>query len=182
MLIPFAACSQSNNSKTITWREETKLSGGQIVIVDRSNDFRSNVYAGGGDVGLLFQRARIKAVMPPLNKEVMWEGTLAPLAFDISNNGDIYLVTTWETLQNKAENSVPNGVVHVAFKYTGAGQWMRLPVESVPHEIHPNLLIDEVALFNRDGHSTKEPLELAVKERLNANPAYDKSLRSWPTK
>src|ERR1039457_2516019 len=147
-LIPLAACSQM---KTITWREQVKLSDGQIIVVERTATFR-NVYAGGTGNGWLFQRERIKAVLPPLNKEVVWEGGLEPLAIDVAKNGEIYLVAIAETSQGQEEYSIGD-TRHAAFKFSGSGQWIRTPVESVPHEIHPNLLIDRVTLFIDHGYS-----------------------------
>lgn len=177
-LTALTACSQR---KSITWREEVKQSNGQIIVVERTAEFR-NVYAGGSGNGWLFQHERIKAVLPSLNKQVVWEGGLEPLAIDVAKNGDIYLVGIAETPQGNAEYSIPNGMFHAAFKFNGSGRWIRIPVESVPHEIHPNLLIDEVRLFIDHGHSTSEVLELAIKEKLNSEQAYAEPFRSWPTK
>jgi hypothetical protein len=177
VLIPLTACSQM---KTITWREEVKLTNGQIVVVERTAKFR-NVYAGGTSNGWLFQHASIKAVLPPLNKEVVWEGGLNPLALDVAKNGEIYLVATVETSQGRADYSLSHGN-HVAYQYGLDGQWIRIPVETVPHEMHPNLLIDDATLFIYHGHSTSEVLALALKEKLNTENAYDERYRSWPTK
>jgi hypothetical protein len=176
VLIPLTACSQM---KTITWREEVKLTNGQIVVAERTAEFR-NVYAGGTGNGWLFQHESIKAVLPPLNKEVVWEGGLEPLALDVTKNGDIYLVNHVENLQGRSEYSVSKGD-HVAFKYSGNSQWMRIPVESVPQEIHPNLLIDRVTLFIRNEHSTSEVIDLALKEKLNSE-IFTESYKSWSTK
>lgn len=177
-LIPMAACAQS---KSITWREEVKLSNGQIIVAERTDDFK-DVYAGGSGNGLLFQHGLIRATLPPLNKEVTWEGSLKPLAMDIGENGDIYLVATWQSLQGKKENSVPNGVAHVAFRFDVSGQWIRIPVATVPPEVHPNLLIDDVDLFVRHGYSTKKTLDLAYKEKLNADPAFDDRYKGWKSR
>jgi len=178
VLFPLTGCSQQ---KSITWREEVKLSNGQIIVAERSADFR-NVYAGGSGNGWLFQHARIKATLPPLNKVVMWDGSLEPLALDTAKDGAIYLVAISANLQGEKENSIPEGKRHAAFKYNEDGQWIRIPVESVPREIRPNMLIDEVTLFIKQDYSTSKVLELALKEKLNDDPGLSESFRSWSTK
>jgi hypothetical protein len=175
-LLPLAACSQI---KTITWREEVQLFNGQVVIAERTADFR-NVYAGGGDNGYFFQHERIKVTLPSLNKEVTWDGGLEPLAIDIQKNGDIYLVAIIENPQGRNEYSVQRGD-HVAFKYSVDGKWTRISVDTVPRDIHPNLLIDRVSLFIKHGYPASTVVDLALKEKLNSE-IYTESYKSWTRK
>ena len=177
-LISLTACSQN---KTIQWREETKLSNGKVIVVERKAEFRS-VYAGGTGNGWLFQHARIKAVFPDINKEVAWEGGLVPLAIDEDKNGDIYLVGIAMTSQGNQQYSIPNGMFHAAFKFNGVDQWIRIPVETVPLEFRPNLLIGAARLFIDQRQSTSEVLDLELKEKANSENYTDEPFRHWPTK
>src|SRR5471030_741047 len=73
--ISLAACSKQSDIKTIKWREEVKLADGQVIIAERSEDYR-NVYAGGDANGWHFEHTRIKVMLGSIRKEIVWEGTL----------------------------------------------------------------------------------------------------------
>ncbi len=174
-LIILSACS---SNKKIEWREETRLSNGQIVVVERRSEYRS-VYAGGTGNDWFFQHARIKTAFQ--NKEIVWDGGIEPLALDVTKSGEIYLVAIAVTSQGQAEYSIPASKFHAAFKFDGVNQWTRIPIEAVPHEIHPNLLIDEAKLYIDKKESTDGVLELTRKEKLNTENYYADPFRHWPT-
>lgn len=170
----------SSGLKSITWREEVKLTNGQVIILEHEVDYLKMF--NGNSMGYQFQHEHLHAVLPPANKEIVWDGNLQSLALDLARNGDLYLVTTAETSQAQVEYSLPRWGHHVAFKYNGSGQWTRIPIESVPHEIRPNLLIDSGREFLDLDRPTNVLIDLATKEKLNANQLIGEMYRSWPTK
>jgi hypothetical protein len=174
LLIPLSACSRV---KTVQWSEEVKLTNGGVIVVERSVDC-TNVYAGGGGNGCLFQFARIKGKLGPQNREVSWEGRLGPLSLDVANNGDVYLVAIVETAQGESEYAVKDGN-HAAFKYKEPNQWLRIPISAIPPEIQPNLFVSPIQLFVQEGQSTNKIVDLAQK-KIEAARRVDDSYRHWP--
>ncbi|TDK63725.1 hypothetical protein [Sapientia aquatica] len=155
-------------NKTISWKEEVQLSNGKVIVVECSTESR-NVY-DGNSMGWLLVHDSIKTVFPPSGAEVRWVGSLMPLALDMSANGEIYLVAIAQTSQAMEEYSTTSG--YAAFKFTGNGSWTRIPVESVPKEIVPNMLLQ----LPEDLSKT---VNLLTKEKLNSNPRFDRSYRGW---
>ena len=178
ILVPLTACAE--DMKTIQWREEVKLSNGQIIIADQTEEYRTKEEALR--VGALFNNYRIQAIFPaPISKTVIWEGHLKPLALDIAADGEIYLVMVTQTKQAAREYSPEDGR-HVAFKFSGLNQWVRVPVETVPHDIKPNLLIEMGELFIKQGYPTSKVVDLSLKSKIDSDPRIDRSYRSWSTK
>jgi hypothetical protein len=173
---PLMAYSQM---KTITWKEEVKLTNGQVIIVERSEDYRQ-VYAGGGGPGWLFQYERIRTTLPP-NGEIAWDARLKPLALDIATEGAIYLVAAVATVAGQKEYGVPDGSYHVAFKYKGIKQWQRVSLDTVPREFRPNLLVSPQGLFIEQ-HSTVNFVDLALKAKADSDPRIVTWYRDWPRK
>lgn len=178
MLGPLAACAEED-MKTYKWREEVKLSNGNVIVADQMETFRTKEEALRR--GALLNNYRIEATFPaPASTTVVWEGHLWPLALDISPDGQIYLVTVVQTRQGRLEYSVPGGVYHVAFKYRGASQWERIPIESVPHEFKPNLFMGINVLFIKQGYDTSKLVDLALKEKIDSDPReFEWWFRSW---
>ena len=177
ILIPLTACS---DMKTINWREEVKLSSGQIIIVERSQDYRLVGEPGAG-TGWLFDYAHIRAVLPIRNVDVMWEGRLQPLAIDVSQDGTIYLVAVAATYAGEKEYALPEGTHHVAFKYSGSSKWQRIPIESVPHEFRPNLLAAVHSLFIKQKFVTTNIIDLVLKGKVDSDPRIIPPYRGWAT-
>jgi len=176
---PFFVLTACSQNKIITWREEVKLVNGTIITAECSAEYK-NVY-DGNSIGWLFQHEKIKAIFPSLNKEIVWSGSIVPLAIDINKNGEIYLVATVQTSQGEIEYPITHGI-YVAFKYEKNGLWVRIPIESVPDEFKPNLLIDPVSTFTRLNYSTGQTIELTTKEKLNSDPRFNRDYRSWAPK
>ena len=170
-----------SSSKNITWREETKLANGQMVIVEQSIDFRS-AFNGAG-TGWTAVDSRLKVVLPPKNQEVVWDGRLlAPIALDVATNGDIYLVAIAEAEEDRQKYSLSRGLYHVAFKYKGNGEWTHIPLDAVPHEMQANLFTDPGGYFIGAKHSTEGVLDWAFKEQdKNSLPAGNIA-KGWRTK
>ena len=178
ILTPLMACS---DTKTINWREEVKLSNGQVIVVQRSEEYR----LVGEDIvsRWLFSRENIEAILPtPTSTKVVWDGRLKPIAIDVAKDGVIYLVTVVATAQGAREYSVSDDVNHVAFKYAGPDHWERIPVESVPHEIRPNLLAMTHTLFIEQKYSTGKVIDLSLKQRIDSDPRLVEKYKRWPTK
>jgi hypothetical protein len=174
LLMNLAACSPK--TKTLKWREEVKLASGQVIMAERQKDYRS-VY-NGNNKGWHFEYEHLKAVLPP-NRSVSWEGKVGGLALDVAKDGEIYLVTTIDTSQGRYEYSVPDDVNHVAFKYNASGQWERIPVTSIPQEIHPNLFVKADALFIDQGYQSNDVIVLALKSKLDSDPLMDQEYKGW---
>ncbi len=174
-LLPLAACSQA---KTVTWREEAKLTNGQVIVVRRAQDYR-RVYAGGGGPGWLFDHERVSATFPPSRVDVTWEGRLKPLALDIASTGEIYLVAVVATAAGRKEYAIPKGSYHVAFRHHGNGRWERVPLTAVPREFRPNIMAGTYGLFIDKG-STVNFVDLALKASVDSDPRLVRWYRDWP--
>jgi hypothetical protein len=174
-VIPLTACSQM---KTITWKEEVKLLSGQVIVVERSEDFRQ-VYAGGGGPGWLFQYERIRTTLPRIKGEIAWEGRLTPLALDASADGSIYLVAVVAEAAGRKEYALPDGINHVAFRYSGNNKWQRVPISTVPSEFRPNFLASTHGLFIEQRSTTKS-VDLALKATVDSDPRIASRYRKWP--
>ena len=174
---PLMACSQM---KTVNWKEEVKLTNGQVIVVERSEDYRQ-VYAGGGGPGWLFQYERLRTTLPLPNGEIAWDGRLKPLVLDITaDGGGVYLIAVVAEAAGRKEYSLPDGINHVAFKYSANNQWQRVPISTIPRELRPNLLASTQGLFI-DQRSTTKFVDLALKETVDSDPRLDSRYRKWPT-
>ena len=177
---PLTACAE--NIKTFKWREEVRLSNGQVIVVERNQEYKLT----GGEpfhTAWQFGRERIQATFSTtIPTTVVWEGGLAALSIDMATNGDIYLVTTVQNRQGAREYSVGYDVDYVAFRYIGVNQWGRITMESVPHEMRPNLLVLSGKLFIKDQHPTSETIDLVLKQKVDSDPRIAQRYRSWSTK
>jgi len=174
-LMPLSAYSQM---KTVKWKEEVRLTNGQMIIVERAQDYRYG-YAGGGRPGWLFDYARIRGTFPPPNGEIAWEGRLAPLALDIASNGSIYLVAVLATVAGQKEYGMSDGSYHVAFNFMANNKWQRIPITAVPREFKPNMMAATHRFFIVDG-STVDFVDLPLKTKVDSDPRLVKKYRDWP--
>ncbi|WP_165967771.1 hypothetical protein [Sapientia aquatica] len=163
-------------NKTTSWREEVKLSNDQIITAECSIE-SEHVY-NGNNIGWLFLRERIKAVLPPSGRVVMWEGSLAPLAIDVAKDGGIYLVATAQSVRGQLEYSTD---FYVAFKYNKDGFWARIPIDTVPLEIKPNMLLALPDDFSKND-SKLQVINLKTKEELNSDPRLAQAYKGWAHK
>ena len=170
---PLAACS---NMKTISWREEVRLHTGQVIMVDRAENYR--LVSEGLRSGWLFDTETIKAHFPPPVGEITWSGILTPIAIDATSTGQVYLVAD---IANSAGAGYPRpgGIPQVSFRYLGQNQWKRIPISEIPGDFHRNLLADTYTLFIQD-HSKTKFVDFALKARVDSNPRIDKKYLDWP--
>ena len=173
-LLPLTACSQM---KTIKWKEEVRLASGQVIIVQRAEDYR--LVMEGLSTGWLFNYERIRTTLSVTSKEVAWEGRLKPLALDVTANGDIYLVAVVAEAAGRKEYALPDGINHVAFTYVDNNRWQRIPIAAVPRDFHPNMMADTRGLFIENG-STADFVDLALKAKVDSDPRIDSRFRKWP--
>jgi hypothetical protein len=164
-------------ARYVSWREEVKLSTGQTVVAELGWDYRTKEEAL--TAGALLSTFRIIVLIPsPMQRRVSWEGSLKPLAIDVGTDGKIYLVAIAIDRNGVRQNSPPDGL-HVAFVYSGANAWQRIPLESVPLEMRPNLLISVGEIIDKPGFANDVLVDLPLKAKLDANPRIDESYRGW---
>ena len=130
---PLAACS---NMKTISWREEVRLHTGQVIMVDRTENYRP--VSVDFRSGWMFDTETIKAHFPSPVGEITWSGILTPIAIDATSTGQVYLVAD---IANSAGAGYPRpgGIPQVAFRYLGQDQWQRIAISEIPGGFHRNL-------------------------------------------
>ena len=164
--------------KTISWREQVRLHSGQVISVERSEQYRM-VYNGGPGLSWLFTAEHFQAHLPAPIGEVAWTGALTPLALDVSSRNVVYLVTVVTTEAGEKEyGRMPADKAHVAFKYLGNGQWQEIPISEIPKEFHPNLFVNTDTLFFVQ-HSHIKTVSLALKAKLDSDPRIVKAFRGW---
>jgi hypothetical protein len=166
--------------KTVNWKEETKLTTGQVIIVERSQDYRS-VYSGGAyRPGWLFDYERIRARFPSPSGVITWEGRLTPLALDIAADGQIYLVAVAAAAAGAKEYHLKPDEYHVAFEYESSrSQWKQIALGKVPQQLRPNLLADTWGLFIQQ-RSTVDLVDLALKAKVDSDPRIVWFYKNWP--
>ena len=175
LISPLAACS---NTKTVSWREDVKLHDGQVITVDRSEQYRK-IYNGGPGLSWLFTAERFQAHFPIPIGDVTWSGPLTPLALDVSSTNVVYLVTVVTTESGEKQyGRMPADEAHVAFKYLGNSQWQEIPISEIPKKFHPNLFVNTDTLFLVQ-HSHVKTVSLALKAKLDSDPRIVKAFRGW---
>lgn len=180
LLLGLAPLAAGTQTKAVNWKEEVKLSDGQIAIVERSENYRPVFEPGARGSGWLFMNERLRATLPPSNRKIVWEARLEPIALDVAASGEIYLVAVVAEAAGRKEYAVPDGTNHVAFKYIENNQWQRVPITSIPRELHPNLMVATRRLFIEQ-RSTTDFVDLALKAKMDADPRIDSRFRKWPT-
>ena len=171
---PLAACS---NMKTISWREEVRLHTGQIIMVDRTENYR--LVSEGLRSGWLFDTETIKAHFPPPVGEITWSGILTPIAIDATSTGQVYLVADKANLAGIKAYPTQDGIPQVAFKYVSADKWQRIAISEIPADFHRNLLSDTYTLFIQD-HSDANFVDFALKTKVDSDPRISKDMLDWP--
>jgi hypothetical protein len=164
-------------ARNVSWREEVKLSTGQTVVAQLSMDYRTKDEALAA--GSLLSTYRIVIALPsPTQRHLNWEGPLKPLAIDVGSDGGIYLVAITTDKRGVRQYSPLDGR-HVAFVYSGDNAWQRIPIESVPPEIRPNLLVSVGEVVDKRGFANNALVDLPSKAKLDADPRIAKEYRGW---
>lgn len=172
IVVYLLGCS-SETEKTVHWEEDVVLSSGAAVVVNRTQSYR-RVSEPGQSSGWLFDKSSITARLP--GKEQMhWSGQLQPLVIDFGPDKEIYLLATVETYRGLREYDIPEGVYHVAFKQSDTA-WERIPLNSFPIELHPNLLASTYDVFIKravpSGSRVTVPAKLEFDSRATINDRY----------
>lgn len=143
-----------SNMRHFEWTEDVQLSDGRIIVVQRSEDRRRIVSPGDGfKEGWLFQRASIKAALPsPIDRTMIWEGSLSPLALGIQDDGAVYLVCIVPTRAAELEWKVSRYDFYVIFRLI-KDAWQRISIAELPASIQPNLLSGVYDFIERGAHS-----------------------------
>ena len=173
MCLPImGACS---SERQFQWTEDVKLSDGQMIVVQRSEEYRRVMDVGAGfQRGWLFQKAGISAELPaPISRKVVWEGSLSPLVLDIQPDSAVYLVCNVITGASQIEWKVPDNEFYVVFRLTDKG-WQRVPLSELPLSIRPNLVPNGYGLFiKREAHSGIHVNLEFKSELISSFPASD---------
>ena len=158
-----AACADVREYK---WTEDVRLSNGRTSLVQREEEYRRTADVGAGfKPAALLQRARMVAHLPsPIGQEVSFAGSLSPLVLDVVA-GQAYLVCRATTARAVDEWKLKPNELYVVFLWK-TNQWMRISIDELPHEVHPNLLPSGYQLFIKQGASSGVHVDLARKERL----------------
>lgn len=155
------------------WEEVVHLSSGSDIVVKRA--FSSSGLMSGAPI-----ENDIEVDLPRVG-HVKWGETLTPLAFDEDDKGNVYVVTVVTMFNDHKRYSIPENVSHVAFKYNGSDGhgWVRIPLEQVPQNIVPNLLISTQELFIKRHYDASKQVDLVVKQDIDSDPRIDRSFRTW---
>ena len=178
--VSLTACGlgHQDDLKTIKWREELLLSNGQIIVADLSETYRTQEAAMR--IGQLFDSYKIEVSIPSATlTTVVWEGRLKPLALDVGKDGKIYLVTVPTTNPGAREYSIGSADHHAAFTFNVNKEWERVPIESIPFEIKPNLLISVADLFIKRVFPPGQIVDLATKKKADSDPRIYRTFRTW---
>ncbi len=175
-LLPLSACSQM---KTVQWSEEVRLANGKIIVATRQAQYHLTGAPGFG-TGWSFDKGSLQVQAESLgDRDLAWEGRGQPLAIDRAKDGSIYLVVV-PTNRGAREYSLPESANHVAFKLAVPIGWVRIPIETVPSEIHPNLLVASYSLFITKNFPTGALIDLTIKKEADSSPSIGSIFREWP--
>ena len=177
MLIPtVGACS---NERHVEWTEDVKLSDGRMILVKRTEDYRRIMDVGAGfQRGWLFQKSSISAELPaPIQRKVVWEGSLKPLVLDIHPDGSVYLVCRVATGAAQIEWKVPDHEFYVPFRLTPEN-WQRIPLVDLPTSVLPNLLGNTYTLFIDRETQSGIHVDFKQKKELDSNARVTEDVRS----
>jgi len=172
IVVYLLGCS-SEKEKTVQWEEDVVLSSGAAVVVNRTQSYR-RVSEPGQSSGWLFDKASITARLPG-KEQMQWSGQLQPLVIDLGQDKEIYLLATVETYRGLREYGVPEGVYHVAFRQNDA-VWERIPLNSFPTHLRPNLLASTYDVFIKraapSGSRVTVPAKRELDSRATLNERY----------
>ena len=167
-------------AKDIHWKEQVRLSSGEVIVVERGESLRS-VYDGGPlRPGWLFDEAWLKGNLPGVG-ETTWQGALSPLVLDVTAHGEWYLLAIVRTLRGEREYKLASSTRYVAFKLQ-AGVWQRIPFAEFPEQFLPNLLGNTSRLFQIDETPSGTMVDFEMKHKVdsvrNLDAAYKRIDRS----
>jgi hypothetical protein len=164
-----ALVSTCASAKEIRWKEQVRLSNGDLIVVERGETLRS-VYSGGPlRPGWLFDEAWLKAELPGVG-ETAWRGALSPLALNVTPRGEWYLLGIVVANRGRESYKLPVGKYYVAFKLI-AGDWQRVPFADFPTSFQPNLLGDTFTLFVEGQEPNGALVDLDLKNKVDSAPA-----------
>jgi len=162
--VMLSGCS-NDPEKTVQWEEDVALSSGAAIVINRTQIYRRVGEPGQGS-GWLFDRASLTARLPG-KEPVQWSGQLQPLILDFGPNQQTYLLTTVQTYRGQQAYNVPEGVYHVAFKWTDA-TWNQIPIDDFPSSLRPNLLASTYLFFIDRSTPSGTHVTVSVKRELDS--------------
>lgn len=169
------------STKEVEWKEEVRLATGQIIIAERTDQYKRVMDVGAGfQSGWLYQTGRVKAELPaPISRTVEWEGTLRPLVLDVLSGSTAYFVGAAAGRVSRDEWRIPDNEKYVVFRLTPDG-WKRISLDELPSEAKPNLLASTRNFFEyTDGIrlSTTSLVKLDMKNKLDSRITLIRELK-----
>jgi hypothetical protein len=161
--------------RDIFWKEQVRLSNGDLIVVERGETLRS-VYSGGPlRPGWLFDEAWLKVELPGVG-ETAWRGALSPLALNVTPRGEWYLLAIVRTLRGEREYMLGGSMRYVTFKFQ-RGTWHRIPFAEFPEQFQPNLLGNTSRLFVVDETTNGTLVDLEMKRKVDSVPTLDSAYK-----
>jgi hypothetical protein len=161
-------------TKEINWREQVRLSTGEVIVVERGEKLNLVSEPGRGS-GWLFDEAWLKARLPSIG-ETAWQGALSPLVLNVTPRGDWYLLGVTGAYRGHQDYQLPDGKRYVAFRLRN-GSWQRVPFTEFPAEFQPNLLGGTDSLFIKRGQPNGMLVDFKLKSEIDSNPMLDSAFR-----
>lgn len=170
VLTILVACASADYRKEIYWKEQVRLSTGEMILVDRGERRRR---AGEGfSNGWLFDDAWLEANLPGVGK-ARWEGALLPLVLDVTARGEWYLLGVTQSSRGEKDYRLPEHKRYVAFKLSQS-LWERIPFAQFPDSFSPNLLANTGRLFVIEGARNGVFVDFEMKQRVDSLPTVGK--------
>ena len=82
---------------------------------------------------------------------------------------EIYLLATVENYRGRREYDLPEGIDHVAFRHKHPS-WERIPLDSFPTQLRPNLLASTHDFFITRGAPSGSHVTVAIKREFDSKP------------
>jgi hypothetical protein len=178
LFVCVVGCATGPQTKTVEWREEVQLGNGERVIAHRSQRYRLVSEPGAGS-GWLFASGRLEVLLRSSAGLVAWEGTLAPIAFDLTDDGTVYLIGVVAAPRARFEYNLSEAETHVAFKRSGDAHWARIPLSEVPNAVRPNLLYNERPIVFAPGFASGTLIDGPAKAKADSAPGLPRYLLDW---
>jgi hypothetical protein len=173
-LMGFVIPAWAEKTKEIHWREEVRLTTGEVVTVERGE--KLNLVTGDRfDPGWLFDEAWLNATLPGVGK-IRWQGALSPLVLNVTKSGDWYLLGIAVAYRGLRDYQLGEEKRYVAFKLRDR-LWQRIPFAEFPVEFQPNLLGDTYTLFIERGQRSGTLVDFKLKAEIDADPTLDKAYK-----
>jgi hypothetical protein len=156
-----------------------RLSTGEVIRIERWEQ-QELVAEPFQKPGWIFRGAGFKARLPVASAgDLIWEGTLAPLALDLGPDNVVYFVGVALTRRAEREYRLPPDKSHVAFSLRG-GQWERITLHELPAITKPNLLANTSRYLDERGPSSSSVVTLETKTKLDSVSGLFQALRVIP--